>query len=452
MDNPDNDLMQVEQELVNINFNPNKPQRHLLENFKRFNIFECHRRAGKSYLACIILIMSALGSKYPNARYAMVAPEEKQGDRNVADTLIDLAHGVPGCKYYKSDKKLVFPNGAQIYLLGIKNEDALRGGFWDGMVLDEFRDLKNAEYAWNSVIYPSINKWESPERQGWILITSTPPQLKHFYTEIYNRALKSDSWYVEKFPITETGLFTENQIEEMRQAMTPTAFAIEMMCSHSIPAEGAFYTESIMMAEEQNRVSSKYIHDPSKGVFVSFDFGIDGTAIWFAQKHNNEFHIIDYHQDIKTDKKVTHFINLLKSKPYSYNQIYLPHDTTKRSILSDSSVLKVVKGSFGDIVKYVRREKIDVGIHRVNTELYRCYFNADNCSEGLQALREYTPKMDSTKSSFTNKIEHNWASHGADSFRYLIKGLLEFGSKGRFSRYFNKYESSSTDMFDFEAF
>ena len=422
---PDKDGITTVREEIYVDFRPNMPQMELLKNFKQFNIFECHRRLGKTHISMWILLTQALQNTFPNARYAFVSPEAKQGDRNVGDMLAELCMKIPGTTIYKAEKKIKLANGAQIYVLGIKNEDSLRGGFWDGIILDEFRDMDNAEYSWNSVIRPSLLKWENKERKGWVLITTTPPQKKHYYTELYNMALTDPDWNVLRFPVTKSGLFTEEEIEKERRGMNPTSFAIEMMCSHEIPAEGAYFTGSILQASEQGRIGTNVCYDQTHDVSVSLDLGIDGTAIWFSQVVSGEYKVIDYKQDLSTDKKIGYFIQYLNSLPYRYNAIYLPHDTVKQNQLTEKTIFGEFKAAFGAIVVPLQREPVAAGIYRTNTNFYKCYFNAVKCREGLQALREYSPKKDASKSSFTNKVDHNWASHGADAFRYLIKGLEE---------------------------
>lgn len=422
----DEDGNRVEQVPVMLKFEPNKPQEEFLKQMKQYNIFECHRRLGKTYLACMLLLVMGLSSPYKDARFALVSPEATQGERNVTDMIVEMAYQIPGIKYLKSKKELHLPNGPKIFLLGIKNEDSLRGGAWDGIVIDEFRDLTNAEYSWNSVIMPTLNRWHDTSRKGWIVITSTPPQKKHFYTDLFKLAETNENWTVLKYPITESGVYSEQQIEDLRSQHTPTAWAIEYMLSHTVPTEGAFFTESLMMAEEQGRIKDTYKYDPSRGVYASLDIGIDGTAIWFSQKVDDKYVLIDYYQDLNTDKQISHFINVLRSRPYVYNHIFLPHDTVKSSQITSRTVFGEFKAAFGNNVKLLKREPIDNGIFRCNSEFYKVCINSITCRDGLQALREYSPKKDSSKSSFTNKIDHNWASHGADSFRYMIKGLTEY--------------------------
>jgi hypothetical protein len=51
--------------------------------------------------------------------------------------------------------------------------------------------------------------------------------------------------------------------------------------------------------------------------------------------------------------------------------------------------------------------------------LPRCRFDIDNASLGIKCLENYKKKWDDKKKVFWNEHEHDWASHGADSFRYF---------------------------------
>jgi len=41
------------------------------------------------------------------------------------------------------------------------------------------------------------------------------------------------------------------------------------------------------------------------------------------------------------------------------------------------------------------------------------------CKDGLKVLREYHFKWDAEKKVFSKTPDHDWASHGADAFRYM---------------------------------
>jgi hypothetical protein len=412
---------------ITLDFTPNKPQTALLQSFKRFNIFECHRGAGKTYIALWILLSQALKNPYSvDGRYALLAPVETQVKRNSAKILVDMCMQIPEAVYYKSEKRIQLPNGVEIFMLGLKDHKKIKGTRWDGVVIDEFALLDDAELFWNETLMPSLMRWDVKSRKGWVLITTTPPTRKHYYTELYDAASKLPDWNVQSFPVSISGCYTESEIAAYKATMNPSVFAIEMECSHDIPTEGAYFMDSMLKAIEQKRINATTKYDSRLDVTVSIDLGIDGTAMWFAQEAgHSQINLIDYYQDLSTDKKIGYFINYLKGLPYRYNAIYLPHDSNKGNLQTTKTILDEFVHAFGKTVVRLKREPIDAGIYRTNTEFYRCHFNAEACREGINALREFCPKKDSTKTSFTKKIDHNWASHGADAFRYLIKGLVE---------------------------
>lgn len=65
------------------------------------------------------------------------------------------------------------------------------------------------------------------------------------------------------------------------------------------------------------------------------------------------------------------------------------------------------------------------GIQAVRRTLPRCWFDKDRTKEGLSALRNYRRVFDEKRNVFYDTPLHDWASHFADSFRYLAIGLSE---------------------------
>ena len=49
----------------------------------------------------------------------------------------------------------------------------------------------------------------------------------------------------------------------------------------------------------------------------------------------------------------------------------------------------------------------------------RVWFDADNCHEGIEALRQYQREYDEDKKAFRQTPRHDWTSHPADAFRML---------------------------------
>jgi hypothetical protein len=57
--------------------------------------------------------------------------------------------------------------------------------------------------------------------------------------------------------------------------------------------------------------------------------------------------------------------------------------------------------------------------------LPRCWFDADKCKDGLEALRQYQTEFDEKTRAFKDTPKHDWTSHTADAFRYLAMAWRE---------------------------
>ena len=52
-----------------------------------------------------------------------------------------------------------------------------------------------------------------------------------------------------------------------------------------------------------------------------------------------------------------------------------------------------------------------------------CYFDEDKCADGLQCLRNYRYEVDENTKQYSTRPLHDWASHGADAFRYAAVAM-----------------------------
>jgi hypothetical protein len=74
----------------------------------------------------------------------------------------------------ESELRVDLINGSMIRLYGADNPDALRGPYLDGVVLDEFADMKPE--VWNEVVRPML-----ADRQGWATFIGTPKGKNEFW-------------------------------------------------------------------------------------------------------------------------------------------------------------------------------------------------------------------------------------------------------------------------------
>ena len=139
---------------------PPQPEIHEIINKHRFSVIVAHRRLGKTVCMINQLIKKALCDTSTNGRYGYVAPYRSQAKSIAWDYLKHFTAPIPNRKVNEGELGIDFPNGARIRLFGADNPDAIRGLYFDGVILDEVADMKPE--VWGEIIRPALS-----DRNGW---------------------------------------------------------------------------------------------------------------------------------------------------------------------------------------------------------------------------------------------------------------------------------------------
>jgi hypothetical protein len=257
---------------VDTGYAPHKFQLEIHRGLKRFSVLVCHRRFGKTFLAINTLIDAALRTPKQSARYGYVAPFLKQAKQVSWDYLKRFAYTVPGVKVNESELSIEFPNGSLIRLYGSDNGEAMRGVYFDGVVIDEVADCRLE--TWPEIIRPAL-----ADRRGWCLFIGTPKGLNQFY-DLYQRALKDDEWYGGLYRADETGLIDEKELADARSSMSPNQYRQEFLCDFSASADNVLISiDDVSDATKHHYRHDEYTFAPKiMGVDVAY-MGSDKTAI-----------------------------------------------------------------------------------------------------------------------------------------------------------------------------
>jgi phage terminase large subunit len=179
--------------------------------------------------------------------------------------------------------------------------------------------------------------------------------------------------------------------------------------------EGAIYAKELRKAREEERLT-RVPYDATKPVQTIWDLGFaDSTAIWFAQVVGMELRFIDYYENSR--EPLTHYINVLNQRGYVYGMDYLPHDAQAKQLGTGRSIEELMR-ELGRKVQIVPKLSIADGINAARTMFGMAWFDEAKCSDGLQALRHYRYERDEDRNVYRKEPLHDWASHGADAFRY----------------------------------
>jgi phage terminase large subunit len=388
-------------------------QRELLRRKERFTVIVAHRRFGKTMLGVTALLEAAASTRRKAARYGYLAPFQRQAKAVVWDLLKDQARGIE-VRFHESELRCDLSNGARISLYGADDPDALRGLYFDGVVLDEFQQMDPR--VWSEVVRPAL-----ADRKGWAIVAGTPMGRNALW-QLYERAKTAPGWRAALYRASETGVLPAEELAAARAVMSAEEYAQEFECSFDAAIRGAYYGPPIAQAEAEKRIGA-VPHEPRLVVHTAWDLGVgDATAIWFYQRHRREIRLIDYEE--ASGAGLDHYARLLQAKGYAYGEHVLPHDAHVQELGSGKTRVETLTG-LGIRPRVLGAHRVEDGINAVRLLLPRCWFDAEKCARGLEALRHYRSEWDERRQTFRERPLHDWSSHAADAFRYLAMGLRE---------------------------
>jgi len=390
-------------------------QRELHGRLKRFNVIVAHRRFGKTVFGVIELLHAATKKRHTKAaRYGYLAPFLRQAKAVVWDILKEQARGIENVRFNESELRCDLPNGARISLYGADDPDSLRGLYFDGVVLDEFQQMDPR--VWSEVIRPAL-----ADRKGWALITGTPMGRNALW-RLYEHAKAAPDWLAALYRASETAALPKEELAAARAVMSEEEYAQEFECSFDAAIRGAYYGKPMAQAEADGRIGP-VPHEPRLQVHTAWDLGVgDATAIWFYQRQRREIRLIDYYE--ASGAGLDHYAQVLRGKGYVYDEHVLPHDARVQELGSGKTRVETLT-ALGIRPRVLGQHKVEDGINAARLLLPRCWFDAERCARGLEALRHYRPEWDERRQAFRERPLHDWASHAADAFRYLAMGLRE---------------------------
>jgi phage terminase large subunit len=374
-----------------------------------------HRRAGKT-VACIHdLQRQALRCPRVRPRFAYLSPFLRQSKAVAWDYLRAAMSSarVAGATAHESELRVDYPGGAQVRLYGADNPDAMRGVYFDGIVLDEYADMDPR--VWSEIVRPAL-----ADRRGWAVFIGTPRGRNAFF-ELWRRSQTEEGWFSMMLKASQSGLIPDSELELARRDLTEEQYAQEFECSFDAAVVGAYYGKLMARAEAERRVAG-VPYDPAAPVWTAWDLGIrDATAIWFAQVIGREIRIIDYYEASGVD--LGHYVREINARPYACAGHIVPHDAQAKELGTGKSRLEVMESLGLRPITLAPLHRVEDGINAVRMFLPKCWFDARKCARGIDALKLYRAEYDDKLQALRPHPVHDWTSHAADSFRYLALTL-----------------------------
>ena len=399
--------------LIKLKYRPREVFEDFHKRKERWAVLVAHRRCGKT-VACINeLIVKALLENKKDAQYAYIAPYYAQSKSIAWQYLLKFSEPFR-TNQNQSELWIELFNKARIRLFGADNPDALRGLYLDGVILDEYADMKPS--VWGSVLRPLLS-----DRLGWAVFIGTPKGHNAFY-DVFSNAEKQENWFVRVLRASQTKLLADAELKDAFGSMTPDQYLQEFECSFEAAIVGAYYGKEMRNLTDEGRITNVE-YDPLFPCHTSWDLGYsDDTAIFWFQAVHGEIRVLDYHSS--NGENIDYYTNLIKSKEreygYKYGTHWLPHDARAKTLSSGGkSVIEQIATKIPiETLKIVPNLSLQDGIQASRMALQRAWFDT-KCQEGIECLRQYQREYDEDKKVFRDKPRHDWTSHGADAWRYL---------------------------------
>lgn len=206
----------------------------------RFSVVIAHRRFGKTVLAIATLIKLALTTKKSHSKYGYLAPFRHQAKTIAWEYLKRYCAAIDGVAINESELSVTLPNGSQIRLFGADNPDALRGTYFDFVVIDEIADMRPE--LWGEVIRPALS-----DRKGGALFIGTPKGMNLLY-ELFLQAQKLDGWMARLYTASQTDIIDAEELQSARLEMTDAQYRQEYECDFTASCEDVLISIDLIQA------------------------------------------------------------------------------------------------------------------------------------------------------------------------------------------------------------
>ncbi|UOF78199.1 terminase large subunit [Caudoviricetes sp.] len=306
-------------------------------------------------------------------------------------------------------------NGTEFAFAGLKNNVANIKSF-EGVDICWVEEAQTtSRLSWN-ILIPTIRKQDS---EIWITFN---PELES--DETYQRFVLNppSDCIVQKINWSDNPWFPETlrlEKDALRDRDLEAYNTVwEGICRQTV--DGAVFAKEMQMAELDGRIT-RVPYDAAKPVHVIFDLGwSDSTALWFLQFVGMETRLIRYIED--SQKTIQHYLATMQTYGYVYDTLWLPHDAQNKTLAANGRSIEEIVRNSGFNTRIIEKAPITDSINAARTIFSSCYFDRENCHEGLQCLRNYRYDVDPDTKMFSKTPVHDNYSHGADAFRYI--GLM----------------------------
>jgi PBSX family phage terminase large subunit len=384
-------------------------------------------RSGKTIFFIKAIVIRAL--KCAGSRHAILRQRFKHLKQSVIfDTFPEImrtAFSGVSFKLNRSDWFIKFPNGSEIWFGGLDDKDRtekILGTEYSTIFLNEASQI-----GYRSYVLAKTRLAEKNELKKKIYIDENPPSKNHWTYKMFFEFIEAqDGEPIDKGRLASLQMNPSDNREHISsdyfkrlEALPENERARFLSGIFSETISGGVYTKELNAAEIGGRIKAIEA-DKDYPLTAVFDIGTsDATAIWFVQFLKERILFLDYYEN--NFEALPHYLKVIGDRGYRIKTMVLPHDARNKNWATGKSIREAAEEygeKIGFRVEVLPAMSLIDGINAARTIFSICYFEQKRCSSGLEALRNYHFEFNEKLGKYNDEPLHDWASHGADAFRY----------------------------------
>ena len=385
------------------------PQQEISNSDARFRVVSAGRRFGKSFLS---MNEMAKFARFPNKRIMYLAVTHRQAKTVIWDDLkAQLLERNWVKKINESDMQIWLVNGSTISVRSAETKDALRGGKYDFLVLDEVADM--SKDVWFSILRPTLS-----DRRGHALFIGTPKGLGNWFFDLWSNAKSSNDWASWQYTTLDGGNVPPEEIAAARLDLDNKTFEQEY------EAQFVNYAGVIFYAYTEANLKDHPGPQDGEPIHIGCDFNTSPITAACATRTKDGLHFFD---EIAIYGSNTNELADEIRKRYGFNrQIYVYPDAsggrkqTSSGGFSDHIILQ--NAGFKIVVDSIN-PPVSESIASVNSVLCskdgnRRLLIDKKCRQIRESMLKYVYKEGTRQPDKDNGFDHM-----ADCIRYITQKL-----------------------------
>lgn len=376
----------------------------------RFKVFYGGRGGAKSWAFAVALL--AIGLSRP-IRVLCARELQTSIKDSVHKLLSDMIAAQPllAAHYEVQQAVIRGRNGTEFVFKGLKHNAS------------EIKSYEGVDYVWvEEAQAVSDNSWEiliptirKPGSEIWLCFNpknpTDPTWQKFVAKQRPGSIVKKVGW--RDNPFFPDVLEAERQYCQQHE---PDSYAHIWEGDFDTRFSGAVYARWVQDAIDAGRTGEVY--DPTLPVHTAWDLGYDdSTAIVFWQRSGAECRIIDCYESSGQD--VEHYCSVIKSRPYTYGDHYVPHDAANKLLAAGGRSIVQQMHGLGVPSRVVSATSQQNQIEALRLVLRSTWWDTDKCSDLIHAAMDYHFEYDEDRKTFKSTPYHGWSSHYCDALEII---------------------------------